>query len=1175
MHTALPATSSRRLFAVGSQSCLALLTAAVLTAQVAPNRDAAPGAAPAPTATPPVETVPASTAPAAAPTEVVTLSPFEVVSETTGYFQSNTMSGTRLNSKIEDLGQSITVMTKEQMNDFAMLDINDVFDYMASTEGTNTYSDFEVDRTGAVTDNVALNPNNANRVRGIGNANIAFNNIPTTGRVPVDRLWIDSIELSRGPNANIFGLGNASGTVNQVPATANVTRNFSTVELRADSEGGWRASLDTNRVLLGNKLAVRGSYAYQHTGFVRKPSGEDARRLSVQVKARPFEKTTLALSWYGYDSAIQRPNFTTPRDNITGWIAAGRPAWDPVTRLVTINGVSYGQGPSNSLLAGSTTPITALPAYFNNSPSDGRSFIRIGGADDQPYWTIPTVTNAATPAANGVGNNIRYVSTSAVNAYGAAQPLFATYAALGDKSIYDWEEYSLLGGNKAWDDVDIYLAQLDQVFLSSQRHTLAARVAYMREDAKRLEDLPLGPASVNGVIGDLYVDPNTRNLDGTPNPYFGRPYLRSKEPFLRDRPMLWETVQTQAVYQLDFQHNEGWSKHLGTHRLLGYYEYKDQKSWQYAYRRTAASRNLQWQIDQFNAGIPLANRVAAAGYPGSHNHMRVYEFYYVGDTPGGGVEYAPTVFPNGISTPFVWGNTGNFRYDPVTLDWTPSAELGGNANRQLVVKTEGAVLQSSFFKDRLVTTFGSREDKVLDRNGVPPVLTADLTGYDFATSNQWRDASTWRAASGKTKTTSVVLRPFKDLKFLNDRINGESGPRRFVAEAVSSFSPFYNKSDNFIAQGPAFDLFLNRLPNQTGASKDYGFWINLFDGRVSIRYNKFDTEQINLRNGDISTIAQRVLRADGLNANDAWNLLDRATEWVSQLNPSLTPDQVRTQVAGIMGLSEDQITGLENAISTGTLAATQDAVSKGDEIEINVNMNRYWTISGSLTKTEAINKNAGSTIEDWINQRLPIWETVEDPRFTAADAPNLPTGATGKLLWRYIAGSQFTAFNYNATNSAATNYVTFVEGPLAVYRQLEGRPRPQLSKYTAKFSTRYNLAGLTDHRHFKNVTVGGSLRYIDEKAIGFYGVQSLPQTITALDPNRPIYSPSETQVDLFVSYRTRLFNDKVRANFQLNVKNAQESGGGLRVTAAFPDGSPLAYRIIDPRQFILSASFDL
>ena len=170
--------------------------------------------------------------------EVYTLSPFEVTADATGYFQANAMSGTRLNSKIEDLGQSITVMTKEQMSDFAMLDVNDVFDYMASTEGTNTYSDFVLDRTGAVTDNVAGDPNNANRVRGIGNANIAFNNIQTTGRVPVDPLWLDSLELSRGPNANIFGLGNSSGTVNQVPATANLNHEFSRVSVRGDSYGG-------------------------------------------------------------------------------------------------------------------------------------------------------------------------------------------------------------------------------------------------------------------------------------------------------------------------------------------------------------------------------------------------------------------------------------------------------------------------------------------------------------------------------------------------------------------------------------------------------------------------------------------------------------------------------------------------------------------------------------------------------------------------------------------------------------------------------------------------------------------------------------------------------------------------------------------------------------------------
>src|SRR2546423_665359 len=55
--------------------------------------------------------VPVVTEPASKPAgdEVVSLSPFEVVADNKGYFASNTMSGTRLNSKIEDLGQSITV----------------------------------------------------------------------------------------------------------------------------------------------------------------------------------------------------------------------------------------------------------------------------------------------------------------------------------------------------------------------------------------------------------------------------------------------------------------------------------------------------------------------------------------------------------------------------------------------------------------------------------------------------------------------------------------------------------------------------------------------------------------------------------------------------------------------------------------------------------------------------------------------------------------------------------------------------------------------------------------------------------------------------------------------------------------------------------------------------------
>ncbi len=1141
------------------------------------------------------------------PDEVVSLSPFEVKADTKGYFQSNTMSGTRLNSKIEDLGQSITVMTKEQMSDFAMLDINDVFDYMASTEGTNSYSQFETDRTGAVVDQVSLNPNNANRVRGIGNANIAFNNIATSGRVPVDPLWLDSVELSRGPNANIFGLGNASGTVNQVPATANVTRDFTRVELRADSYEGWRASLDVNRHLANKKLALRASYANQHTGFVRKPSGEDARRLSVQFKVQPNKNTTLALSWYNYKNASVRPNFTTPRDYYTDWVRLGKPGWNPVTRLVTLaNGTVYGNGN----VAGSTTAYTANPSFFTGG-AESRSPFQIGAPGEAPYWTMARYTaNPATPA----GNNFSVTDPFASSAAGIGlltmgpsetftatqQPLYNSVARpINDKSIYDWGKINLAGNGKAWDDVNIYMAQLDQIVLNTSKQTLAAQLTFLREDAKRLENQPMGPASVNSNVGQLQVDVNQVYLDGTPNPYFGRPYLRSSEPYLRDKPLLWDTLRAQAVYKLDFSHDKGWTKWLGTQQLLGYYEDKDQQTRLYTYRHTALGLDKGWEQKYANTllGIQTSTNVdprylinGTSIVPG--NYDRLNEQYYVGSTPGGGIEYAPNLFPEGASVPYVWGPSATQMFKDVSaVGYTP-APGGGLNNLNEVVKTTGGVLQSSFLNGKLVGTFGMRQDIVNDRNAPLALLTSDLRHYDFEASDKW--IGPWRVAKGKTKSTSVVVRPFQDIKFF--RTEGKSGIGRFFAEAASSLSLTYNKADNFIAQGPAFDLFLKQLPNQTGTSKDYGFWLTMLDGKLSIHYNHFDTKQLNLRNGDITTMAQRILRYEGFISNDSYNLRSQTTAWLNGLGTGGTA--TNEQIAAAIKMPLEQYNGLQKIAANNTYAAVMDAQSKGHELEINFNPSRNWTISASVTKTRAMNIGAGSAVDEYIAARMPIWTTLEDPRFTpttqtingvtgpyaTAPANSIPTGATGHLLWWNIVGAPFTTIaGYNATQSPALNYAANVDAPMSVFRALIGRPLPQQREYSAKFNTRYNLAGITENRFLKRTSVGGSLRYASKGAIGFYGLGYTPgmdltlpaNKILQLDPNRPIYSGAEVFVDLFLTYKTKLFHDRVGASFQLNVKNVQESGVRLQKTAAFFDGRASTYRIVDPRQFIFTASFDL
>ena len=77
-----------------------------------------------------------------------------------------------------------------------------------------------------------------------------------------------------------------------------------------------------------------------------------------------------------------------------------------------------------------------------------------------------------------------------------------------------------------------------------------------------------------------------------------------------------------------------------------------------------------------------------------------------------------------------------------------------------------------------------------------------------------------------------------------------------------------------------------------------------------------------------------------------------------------------------------------------------------------------------------------------------------------------------------------------------------------------------------------------------------------------------------LDRNRPVFDDSRFYVDLSAGYGLRLFSDKVRTRLQLNVRNALE-GGRLQAVAVNPDGAPFAYRIVDPRQFILTATFDL
>jgi hypothetical protein len=129
---------------------------------------------------------PKSAAPSASGEEIVALSPFEVsTGDENGYAASNSLSGTRLNSKLEDLAGSVSVITKQQLLDTAAIDINDIFLYEVGTEGTGQFTDLSGDGRGDY-DNVAGNPTGANRMRGLSAANIAVNGFAASSSIPID-----------------------------------------------------------------------------------------------------------------------------------------------------------------------------------------------------------------------------------------------------------------------------------------------------------------------------------------------------------------------------------------------------------------------------------------------------------------------------------------------------------------------------------------------------------------------------------------------------------------------------------------------------------------------------------------------------------------------------------------------------------------------------------------------------------------------------------------------------------------------------------------------------------------------------------------------------------------------------------------------------------------------------
>jgi len=97
-------------------------------------------------------------------------------------------------------------------------------------------------------------------------------------------------------------------------------------------------------------------------------------------------------------------------------------------------------------------------------------------------------------------------------------------------------------------------------------------------------------------------------------------------------------------------------------------------------------------------------------------------------------------------------------------------------------------------------------------------------------------------------------------------------------------------------------------------------------------------------------------------------------------------------------------------------------------------------------------------------------------------------------------------------------------------------------------------------------------------SIGYLGGAPDPSALGAVDSLNAaaiIYGKEVPHQDLWVSYKMRLpfIDNRIRSTLQLNCRDLW-SNGYLQTVQVNPDGSPVTYRIIAPRQWYLQETFD-
>lgn len=321
---------------------------AALEAQPAALAPAAPAAqAAAPAAQPSIAAEPSDK-------DVLVLSPFEVKSDRDfGYLKTNSVTATRIGMEIQNVPMSISVVSREFLDDTNARTLTDLFRYTAAASGDTRFA-MRIPANEAT-------PQGAFTMRGFQVNNLMRNGVFSYIAHNFDN--VERIEMVKGPASVFFGQGYPGGVINFITKRAAFQKIPTTLTHQFDSYGGTRAVVDHNTVL-SDKAAIRFVGSWEDTDGERRFEFTRGFMANPSIAFNPLKsgKVKVNLEMEYSESRYNRNDFDWIFSDFAGWKAAA--AAGPY--LSSTIAASAGNGLAANVVQTTTTPTLAYTTYINN-----------------------------------------------------------------------------------------------------------------------------------------------------------------------------------------------------------------------------------------------------------------------------------------------------------------------------------------------------------------------------------------------------------------------------------------------------------------------------------------------------------------------------------------------------------------------------------------------------------------------------------------------------------------------------------------------------------------------------------------------------------------------------------------------------------------------------------------